>query len=307
MFGTMSAQNEGVVQWGEALQPQWISPISHCSMEHNLVRVHDKWGDRWILSNGSKQSHRTAWLLSSFEELVSILSQQWFELNCSCITDIIQIKLGWYCYSCYRIFTLRNLKVIKILRESVVQVRFVRRNHRQWQPSLSKLILLVVIQVAMQWTRIGHPTDWIFVTGYNPKHYTPKKVTTSVSDCLCKAKQATSQVPKFHQMVFKTHKIFHQERTSSTQAFIIEFPTHSVPQLISILKEVAKDTKEYVAFQMRQKNPDAFQGAIRYQKHIIANWHMVMINHLGMDAMNYLTDCIQILPGSRMSFQQRKE
>ncbi len=98
-------------------------------------------------------------------------------------------------------------------------------------------------------------------------------------------------------MVLKSHKINHQGRISSTLAYTIEVPTNSVAQLIPIIKDVTKDTKEYVAFQLRQKNPDAFQGAIRYQNHILANQHVVMINYLGSDAMYYLTDRIQTITG----------
>jgi hypothetical protein len=134
-----------------------------------------------------------------------------------------------------------------------------------------------------------------FVTGYNPKYYSPERATTLVRARLCKA-MPRAKVPKF-QMVLKSHKINHQGRISSTQAYTIEVPTNSVAQLIPIIKDVTKDTKEYVAFQLRRKNPDAFQGAIRYQNHILANQHVVMINYLGSDAMYYLTDRIQTITG----------
>lgn len=99
------------------------------------------------------------------------------------------------------------------------------------------------------------------------------------------------------QTVLKTHKISHKERISSTQAFSVEVPTHSAAQLISLMKESTKDTKDYVPFQMRRRNPDAFQGAIRYQNHVLANQHVVMINHIGTDAMYYLSDRIQAISG----------
>ena len=134
-----------------------------------------------------------------------------------------------------------------------------------------------------------------FVTGFNPKFYTPERVITSFRARLCKAKPK-AKVPKF-QMVLKTHRITHQERTSTTQAFTIEVPTNSMPQLLTIIKEVTKKTKEYVAFQMCHRNPEAFQGAIRYQNHILSNQHVVMINHLGTDAMYYLTDRIRTISG----------
>jgi hypothetical protein len=134
-----------------------------------------------------------------------------------------------------------------------------------------------------------------FVTGFNPKYYTPERVMTSFRARLCKA-MPRAKVPKF-QVVLKTHRIKYQERNSSTQAFTIEVPTSSVPQLLPIIKDVTKDTKEYVAFQMRRKHPEAFQGALRYQNHILANQHVVMINNLGTEAMYYLTDRIKTISG----------
>ena len=143
-----------------------------------------------------------------------------------------------------------------------------------------------------------------FVTAYKPKYYSPEKVTTSVRARLCKA-MPRAKVPKF-QMVLKTHKITHHERTSSTQAFTIEVPFGSVQHLLPIIKEVTKDTKEFVPFQMRRKNPDAFQGAIRYQNHLLANQHVIMVNNLGMDAMYYLTNRIQAISGVRDVIPTRK-
>jgi hypothetical protein len=134
-----------------------------------------------------------------------------------------------------------------------------------------------------------------FVTGLNPKYYTPDRVTTSVRARLCKA-MPRAKVPKF-KMALNTHKIIIEGRTSTTQAYTMEVPTNSVSQILPILKEVTKDTKEYAAFHLRKKNPEAFQGAIRYQNHILANQHVVMINNLGTEAMYYLTDRIQAIPG----------
>jgi hypothetical protein len=48
---------------------------------------------------------------------------------------------------------------------------------------------------------------------------------------------------------------------------------------------------------MRRRNPEAFQGAIRFQNHILANQHVIIINHLGTEAMYYLTDRIQSISG----------
>ncbi|KAI2512755.1 hypothetical protein MHU86_1543 [Fragilaria crotonensis] len=136
-----------------------------------------------------------------------------------------------------------------------------------------------------------------FVTGFNPKYYTPEKVTSAIRNRLTQSNGTTrAKVPKF-QTVLKTHKILHNGRTSSTQAFSVEVPFHSAHQLVTLMKDATKDTKDYVSFQMRRRNPDAFQGAIRYQNHILANQHVVMINYLGLDAMYYLSDRIQAMSG----------
>ena len=143
-----------------------------------------------------------------------------------------------------------------------------------------------------------------FVTGYNPKFYTPERVTRSFRARICKAKPK-AKVPKF-QMVLTTHKITHQGRTSSTQAFTVEVASNTIPQLLSIIKDVTKETKEYVAFQMRRRNPEAYQGAIRYQNHLLSNQHVVMISYLGEDAMYYLSDRIRTISGVHDVIPTRK-
>ena len=63
-----------------------------------------------------------------------------------------------------------------------------------------------------------------------------------------------AKVPKF-KMALNTHKIIIEGRTSTTQAYKMEVPTNSVSQLLPILKEVTKDTKEYAAFHLRKEEP----------------------------------------------------
>ncbi len=98
-------------------------------------------------------------------------------------------------------------------------------------------------------------------------------------------------------MVVKSHRINHNDRSSNTKAFTIELPTHTVSQMIPILKETTRDTKEFVTFQMRRRNPEAFQGAIRYQNHMLAAQEVIVIDNVGKDAMYYLSDRIQAIAG----------
>jgi hypothetical protein len=87
------------------------------------------------------------------------------------------------------------------------------------------------------------------------------------------------------------------EQTSNTQAYVIKVPTHVSSQMIPILKEVTQNTKESVTFQMRKRNPDAFQGAIRYQNHLLSNQHVIVINYIEREAMCYISDRIQAILG----------
>ena len=97
-------------------------------------------------------------------------------------------------------------------------------------------------------------------------------------------------------MVLKSHRISQNNRTSNTKAYAIELPYHLTPRMIPIVKKVTRDTKEFVTFQMRRLNPDAFQGEIRYQNHLLSTQH-VIVHHIGKEAMYYLTDRIQAISG----------
>ena len=72
-------------------------------------------------------------------------------------------------------------------------------------------------------------------------------------------------------------------------------PSHITQQLIPITKEATKHTKEFVTFQMRRRNPDALQGAIRYQNHLLSTQHVIVINNIGTEAMYYLSDRIRAI------------
>jgi hypothetical protein len=134
-----------------------------------------------------------------------------------------------------------------------------------------------------------------FVTGFNPKYYSNKIVTSMFRASLSKA-MPRKKIPKLR-MVLKSHRINFNSRLSKTQAYTIKVPSHVAPQLIPIIKEVTKDTKEFVTFQMRNRNPEVFQGAIRFQNHTISIQHVIAINHIGKEAMYYLSDRIQAISG----------
>ena len=134
-----------------------------------------------------------------------------------------------------------------------------------------------------------------FVTGFNPKFYTSERARDVFRARICRA-APRAKAPKF-QFVLNSQRIQFNDRTSSTQAFSVEVPSHQSPQLVEALKAVTTTSRAFASSKMRRKSPEAYQGAIRYQNHLLANQHVVVINHLGTDAMYYLADRIKAIAG----------
>lgn len=63
------------------------------------------------------------------------------------------------------------------------------------------------------------------------------------------------------------------------------------------LKAVTQNNRAFASPKMRKKNPEAYQGAIRYQNHLLANQHVVVIDNLGTNAMYYISDRIKDIAG----------
>ena len=56
---------------------------------------------------------------------------------------------------------------------------------------------------------------------------------------------------------------------------------------------------------MRRRNPDDFKKILHAQTKIIASHRVVVLNHIGADAMYYLEDHIQAITGVKMMFPAR--
>ena len=53
------------------------------------------------------------------------------------------------------------------------------------------------------------------------------------------------------------------DRQSNAQAFSVVVQSHQSPQLIEALKAVTQTSRAFASSNMRRKNPEAYQGAIR--------------------------------------------
>ena len=134
-----------------------------------------------------------------------------------------------------------------------------------------------------------------FITGYNPQCYEREQAAAM----FCKRLQQDAprmKVPKF-KFILSSPRASHQGRTVTTKAYALDVPTHLTHTMIKILKDTTSDTKEFASYRLRRRHPEAFQGAICYQNHVLSNQHMVVINNVGMDAMFYLSKRIKAIGG----------
>jgi hypothetical protein len=68
---------------------------------------------------------------------------------------------------------------------------------------------------------------------------------------------------------------------------------------------VYRTTGEFVPFEMRRRKPDDFKKILQAQTKMIASHRVVVLNHIGADAMYYLEDHIQAITGIKMMFPAR--
>ena len=65
------------------------------------------------------------------------------------------------------------------------------------------------------------------------------------------------------------------------------------------MKEVCRETHEFIPFQMRTKHPDAFGRIICQQTHMLSNLRTIVISNVGSQVMFYLHERIASVLGVR--------
>jgi hypothetical protein len=104
------------------------------------------------------------------------------------------------------------------------------------------------------------------------------------------------KMPKF-KLVFGSPKITIKNKAVRTKAYAIESQRSTSGELIKLLKEAYKTTGSFVAYQMRQRSPEALHKLIRAQTQFIANNRVILINNIGEGAFFYLEQHITAIPG----------
>jgi hypothetical protein len=136
-------------------------------------------------------------------------------------------------------------------------------------------------------------TDWEttqlgFLYGIDPQFYDIEQATKKVATILRQVVPRT-KLPKFR-LVYCSPKIKNAKgRVVRTKAYAIETMRSDREELNKHLKEAHKDNGTFVPFQMRARHLEAFERFIKAQTQMIAKNYVILLNHIGPDAMHYLS------------------
>lgn len=139
-------------------------------------------------------------------------------------------------------------------------------------------------------------TDWEttqlgFIYGLDPQFYDIDQATTKFTNTLRQA-LPRMKIPKFR-LVYCSPKIKTAKgRIVRTKAYAVETLRADRDELSKQLKEAYKESGTFVPFQMRSRHPDAFERFIKAQTRTLATNYVIVLNHIGQDAMHYLSERI---------------
>jgi hypothetical protein len=134
-----------------------------------------------------------------------------------------------------------------------------------------------------------------FFFGIDPSFYNVDQATAKITAEIQKA-MAGKRIPKF-KLVFTSPKVTSGRKSISTKAYAIESQRQASQELIQVLKTAFKSTGAFVPYQMRNKHPDAFIKLIKAQTQLLAKNRVINLNHIGTEAMYYMSDHIQSVMG----------
>ena len=82
-----------------------------------------------------------------------------------------------------------------------------------------------------------------------------------------------------------------------TKAYAVETEKSNGIEMVRLLKTAFKESGEFIPFQMRTKHPEAFVKAIQIQTQKMSSNRTIEFNHVGTDAMLYLSHWIENIEG----------
>ena len=145
-------------------------------------------------------------------------------------------------------------------------------------------------------TKIG------FVTNFDPSFYTPDQAQMKFNELLKeKVKllntRTKTKIPQFR-MTFSSPKIRSENNNIiSTKAYAIEVKHDDTTNMLQVLKSLLRDTPVFVPFNMRNKFPEGFKKAVKYQTQMITSHRTIVLQYLHPDTMFHIEELIKATNG----------
>jgi hypothetical protein len=177
--------------------------------------------------------------------------------------------------------TLRKIRALPAVQNIMKEFKFYITDH-QWTEN--------------QWdtSRIG----WL--TNINPTYYNREQAHIKFNAILQSKLAGTTKkvkIPMFR-MAFVSPTTNKDGNTVSTKAYAVEVLAEDSVQMLMVLKALLEAEKTtFVPYSMRNKYPEAYVQAIKYQTSNINKTRVVVLENISTDTMFYIGPHICALPG----------
>ncbi|KAI2495727.1 hypothetical protein MHU86_18786 [Fragilaria crotonensis] len=143
-----------------------------------------------------------------------------------------------------------------------------------------------------RWSEADWETTQLgFLYGIDPQFHDIDQATIKVTKTIQQSFPRT-KVPKF-KLVYCSPKMRKGNgRIVRTKAYAIKTMRADREELTKHLKTAYKEDGTFVQYKMRTRHPEAFERFIKAQTQMIATNYVIILNHIGPDAMHYLSDRI---------------
>ena len=101
----------------------------------------------------------------------------------------------------------------------------------------------------------------------------------------------------FSTLSLRSNAFIYVVHITRTKAYAIETEKSNCMEMLHLLKRTFKESGDFIPFQMRTKHPEAFAKAIKIQTQKMSTNRTIVLNHVGTDAMLYLSHWIENIEG----------
>jgi hypothetical protein len=140
-----------------------------------------------------------------------------------------------------------------------------------------------------QWTETQWDTTRLgFVTNYDPSFFNRTQAAAKFNEFLHSQQLAKKTKIPLLRMEFTLPQVKHTTHMVSTKAYAIEVLQEDSVQMLQVLKALLNSTPVFVPYSLRQKIPEGYEKAIRYQTQLLTTSMVVILQNITTDMMFYL-------------------